>query len=174
MTFTCRLESEIRLPNSKVFRFLGEEEQTLLSAQQDLITEEIDSFLSDFTFLPFTLSVKDAQDNEFFSLHKKRSNFLRKLSYVLIYSGGRLEFKDGFRFEMPNLSLKWKGRTLDLIGEVRNSTFYLMDGEEKLGTFSGERTKKGKAYSISICDEAIPLEIYYACALILDNLYHDY
>lgn len=150
------------------------EENLFLEGVQDPITEGLDSLINDFTFIPFTISLRDPRDQEVFSLHKKRSTPFSTTNFVIIYSKGRVEVSEGKTFQMPNLSFKTKDRQLELVGRVMDQVFYLMEGDEALAVFQGRRQDKEKEYSIDIKDPSLDREIYLASALILDNLYHDY
>lgn len=170
----CILRSELSLPKSKRFSIYDEEKRLLLQANQDPITEGLDSFLNDFTFIPFTISFKDKKGREIFSLHKKRSTPFSGTNFVIIFSQGRVQVQEGKKFQKPNLTMKVMDRQIDLVGRVMDLVFYLKEGDQVLATFQGKRTKEGKDYYISMEDSHLPREIYLASAIILDNLYHDY
>lgn len=174
MAMECTLKSEMSLSQSKKFSIIDDEGIPILTASQDPITEGLDSFLNDFTYVPFTISFKDALGEVYFSLHKKRSTPFSSTNFVIIFSGGRVKIQEGKRFEMPNLTMNYMGRQIDLVGRVMDQIFSIQEEKKNLASFTGKRIEKGKEYKIEIFDESLPLELYFAWAMIIDNLYYDY
>ncbi|MDO5301445.1 MAG: hypothetical protein Q4E76_02985 [Tissierellia bacterium] len=174
MAIQCVIRSTLRLPKAKVIEVLDESGQVILSTSQNLITDGIDSIFRDFTFVPFTLSLKDADGNIRFTIHKKRSNPMSATNFTLIFRGGRILIHEGSSFRMPNLVFSYHGRELAITGRVRDSFFQLEENGYVLATYDGEGIDDGIDYFVNIIEETLPLEIFLAVGIVLDNLYHAY
>ncbi|MDO5037551.1 MAG: hypothetical protein Q4E37_04520 [Tissierellia bacterium] len=173
MSLSFFLYSELSLKEAS-FEFFDNEGTLLCQARLDPFTGNIDNFFRDMSLIPFTLSVKDVQGEEIFSLHKKRGLPNSRYNYSLIYRSGRVEIIEGRSFELPNLVIKYRDRQIQIQGQIMNLNFQLKDQDRILGQIKGRRLDHGKLYQITTLEEGLPLEVYFAAALVLDNLYHDH
>lgn len=174
MALRTYLYSQASLTGGVHFSFKSEEGLKLCSARLSPITEGVDSFFNDLSLVPFTLEVKDPDGEVLFSLHKKRSLPSSRYNYSIIYSGGRVQVKEGRSFDLPNLAIHFRDRVVEIKGRIMDLDFCLIRGDKTLAKILGKREDQGKVYRIDILEEVLPLELYLASALILDNLYHDY
>lgn len=174
MALEIKLISEFPFGKRPHYSFYDEDGELLLYGEQDQISGTIDALTNDISLIPYTLVIEDMQGEEFFSLHKKLATPLNPLNFSIVYSNGRITTEKGTTYIPPNLALNYLDRKIELVGQVMDLNFALVEGKETIGYIKGDHEKKGKEYIIKILNNNYPLPLYLGAALIIDILYHDH
>ncbi|MDQ0507950.1 Uncharacterised protein [Aedoeadaptatus ivorii] len=171
----CTLRATTAPPVSMQYTFFDEEGLPILTNATEEAKDNFDVLLREVPIIPYTLSLIDAEGNELFSLHKKTAAPFGSRGFTMVYGKGRIVFEeDKERFSMPDISFWYNRKKFDLVGFVRAREFFIEYDEQKLATITGRPVIGGKEYYIHILSDALPLEAYFAAALILDIYFHNY